>query len=54
MAFTLAGTTITQTGTDTDLSGLSAIAGVTTSTQGDLNYLYIYRLTTPYSRNIKP
>ena len=32
MAFTLSGTTITQTGTDTDLSGLSAIAGVTTIT----------------------
>lgn len=29
-AFNLSGSTITQTGTDTDLSGLSAIAGVTT------------------------
>lgn len=29
MAFTLSGTTITQTGTDTNLSGLSGIAGVT-------------------------
>lgn len=28
MAFTLSGSTITQTGTDTDLSGLSSIAGV--------------------------
>ena len=28
MAFTLSGTTITQTGIDTDLSGLSGIAGV--------------------------
>ena len=30
MSFALSGTTITQTGTDTDLSGLAAIAGVTT------------------------
>lgn len=29
MSFSLAGTTITQTGTDTDLSGLSGISGVT-------------------------
>lgn len=32
MAFSLSGTTITQTGTDTSLAGLSGIAGVTTST----------------------
>lgn len=31
MAFTLSGSTITQTGTDTSLSGLAGIAGVTTS-----------------------
>lgn len=31
MAFSLSGTTITQSGTDTDLSGLSGIAGVTTT-----------------------
>lgn len=30
MSFALSGTTITQSGTDTDLSGLSGIAGVTT------------------------
>lgn len=33
-SFTLSGSLITQSGTDTDLSGLSAIAGVTTSTSG--------------------
>ena len=33
-AFTLSGTTITQSGTDTDLSGLASIAGVTTETNG--------------------
>lgn len=32
MAFSLSGTTITQTGTDTSLAGLSGLAGVTTST----------------------
>lgn len=32
MTFSLSGTIITQTGTDTNLSGLSAIAGVTTTT----------------------
>ena len=36
MPFALAASTITQTGTDTDLSGLSAIAGVTTETSGPL------------------
>jgi hypothetical protein len=36
MAFTLSGSTITQTGTDTSLSGLAGIAGVTTISQGDL------------------
>jgi hypothetical protein len=35
MAFTLNGTEITQSGTDTDLSGLSGIAGVTVSTVGN-------------------
>ena len=35
MAFALSGSTITQTGTDTSLSGLSAIAGVTTIANGD-------------------
>ena len=34
MTFSLSGTTITQTGTDTDLSGLSGIAGVVTNTVG--------------------
>lgn len=34
MTFALAGTTITQSGTDTDLSGLSGIAGVTLITNG--------------------
>lgn len=34
MAFALSGSKITQTGTDADLSGLSAIAGVTTTTSG--------------------
>ena len=34
MAFTLSGTTITQTGVDADLSGLSAITGVTSRTLG--------------------
>lgn len=32
MAFSLSGSTITQTGTDTSLAGLSGLAGVTTST----------------------
>ena len=35
MAFALAGSIITQTGTDTSLAGLSAIAGVTTIANGD-------------------
>ena len=34
MAFTYANNTITQTGTDTDLSGLSGLTGVTTTTVG--------------------
>ena len=34
MAFALAGNVITQTGTDTDLSGLDGLAGVTTTTSG--------------------
>lgn len=34
MAFTLSGSTITQTGTDTSLAGLSGIAGVSTFTYG--------------------
>ncbi|MGB0427395.1 MAG: hypothetical protein ACPGEC_00530 [Flavobacteriales bacterium] len=34
--FTLSGNTITQSGTDTDLSGLSGISGVTTSQQADI------------------
>ena len=33
-SFTLSGSTITQTGTDTDLSGISGILGVTTIQQG--------------------
>ena len=46
MAFNLAGTTITQSGTDTNLSGLSAITGVTTKLMGgatlyDLNNLIL-------------
>lgn len=44
MAFTLSGTTITQTGTDTNLSGLSSISGVTTQTWTVGTYTYtIYR-----------
>ena len=35
MAFALSGTTITQTGTDTDLSGLNGISEVATLTEGD-------------------
>lgn len=34
MAFTLAGSTITQTGTDTNLSGLSSLSGVTVIQEG--------------------
>lgn len=34
MSFSLAGSLITQSGTDTDLSGLSGISGVTTTTLG--------------------
>lgn len=34
MAFNLAGTTITQTGTDPDLSGLNGLAGVAVTTSG--------------------
>lgn len=46
MAFTLSGSTITQSGTDTNLSGLSAIAGVTTTTISGLRYpLTIYTLS---------
>lgn len=41
MAFSLSGSTITQTGTDTDLSGLSGIAGVTTETSGQSASEYI-------------
>lgn len=46
MAFTVSSTTITQTGTDTDLSGLSAITGVTTTTLGEATiYNVPYELT---------
>jgi hypothetical protein len=41
MAFALSGSTITQTGTDTSLAGLSAIAGVTTQIVGSKT---VYRL----------
>ena len=41
MAFALSGSTITQTGTDTSLAGLSAIAGVTTIALGD-GFLYSF------------
>lgn len=36
MSFTLSSTTITQSGTDANLSGLSAIAGVTTTTRNNV------------------
>lgn len=35
MAFTLSGSTITQSGTDTSVDGLAGIAGVTSTTMGD-------------------
>lgn len=41
MAWSLSGSIVTQSGTDTDLSGLSAIAGVTTTT---LNNRKIYNI----------
>jgi hypothetical protein len=41
MTFVLSGTTITQSGTDTDLSGLSSIAGVTTETVGGQTWYYM-------------
>ena len=41
MAFSLSGSTITQTGTDVDLSGLSGISGVTTL---DYGYHTVYDL----------
>ena len=41
MSFALAGTTITQTGTDADLSGLSGIAGVTTYSTTDRRTFYM-------------
>ena len=44
MVFTLSGTTITQSGTDDDYSGLSAIAGVTTKTHNDLKIYEIGEL----------
>lgn len=63
MAFVLSGSTITQSGTDTSLAGLSAIAGVTTTTITGLRYpLTIYTLSArqlritgnlPMSRNEK-
>lgn len=36
-AFTISGAVITQTGTDTDLSGLSSVSGVTVTTQMGIN-----------------
>jgi len=39
-AFNLSGSTITQTGTDTDLSGLASIAGVNTITTGTGDNIY--------------
>lgn len=38
MTFSLSGSIITQSGTDTDISGLGGITGVTTTTVGDRNY----------------
>lgn len=43
MSFTLTGSVITQTGTDTSLSGLNGISGVTVT--GDANGKLIYRLS---------
>ena len=45
MTFALSGTVITQSGTDTDLSGIASIAGVTTISAGDHT---IYNLETLY------
>ncbi len=45
MSFSLSGSVITQSGTDTSLSGLSAIAGVTTSTEGKVTRYNIGVLT---------
>jgi len=39
--FTLSGSTITQSGTDTDLSGLSGITGVTVTVEGGVTYYNI-------------
>ena len=44
MSFSLSGSIITQTGTDTDLSGLSGIAGVTVFTPTDLDNPITYQL----------
>ena len=42
MAFTLSGSIITQTGTDTNLAGLSSVSGVTTRVNaGDPKIQYI-------------
>ena len=43
MTFSLSGTTITQSGTDSDLSGLSAITGVSVTSNG---YATVYGLPT--------
>ena len=40
MAFSLSGSTITQSGTDADLSGLSGVSGVTTVVEGSASKLY--------------
>lgn len=47
MTWTSSGTTITQTGTDTSLSGLNGLAGITTSTAG--GYYTRYTLASNYN-----
>lgn len=42
MTFALSGSNITQTGTDANLSGLSAVAGVTTKVLGSGNFIKTY------------
>ena len=51
MAFTLSGSTITQSGTDTSLAGLTGVAGVTTRTVGAGVYKKVY-YTLPNGTNL--
>lgn len=57
MSFALVGSVITQTGTDTNLSGLSAVAGVTITnftTGGFITYSCAYRLIVQGTLTIDP